>query len=242
MESPPNIAFPEIRSIVYTFCADAVSPDGFERLYIWPRTSALHLRSLHQRLKFYALTFASRQLRTEFQPIYMFATPAWLSYPHAFKCLSDFHGTATAISGNITIDLYDLCLKTTSKDEDLLPFLRKLATYRGLRVRFRTFTTARKGRSLFGLGALLNSCLEKMHTPEWQRLVSAQGGDVTKIVLRKSTKKLGVYVRPGNASWRRFESEVLRDMGLDGRSSWTAIVKYERRAYEELPWNAFKIV
>jgi hypothetical protein len=171
----------------------------------------------------------------------MLATPAWLSYPYAFKYLSDFHGDNTVIVDNITIDLYDLCLKTTSKNEDLLPLLRKLATYRGLRVRFCTLPAARKGRSLFGLGALLNSCLEKMHTPEWQRLVSI-GGEVTKIVPRKSTKNLGVYVQPGNASWRSFESEVLRDMGLDGGSSWTAIVKYEKRVYGEVPWNAFEIV
>jgi hypothetical protein len=93
---------------IYTFCSDDVFSGGFYRFYIAPHTPALFSRSLHWRLKFYALTLVSRRLRTEFRPIYLLATPAWLSHRYAFKYLSEFHGTATTVSANITIDLYDL--------------------------------------------------------------------------------------------------------------------------------------
>jgi hypothetical protein len=137
--------------------------------------------------------------------------------PVAFKYLSDFHGTATAVSANITVDLFDLCLKTSPKDEDFLPLLRKLSTYRGLRVRCRTLATPSAGAPLVGLSTLLNLCLEKTYTAEWQELVS---GEMTKIVPRKSTKKVGVYIRPGSASWRRgeerrnFKGNVLGKIGV----------------------------
>jgi hypothetical protein len=134
--------------------------------------------------------------------------------------------------------------KTSPKNEDFLLLLRKLSTYRGLRVRFRTLGTPSAGASLFGLSPLLNLCLERMHTAEWQQFVS---GEITKIVPRCSTKKVGVYIRPGNASSRRgnerseFERDVLGKIGLDEGVSWSAIVKYEKRVFIEPAWNLFGI-
>jgi hypothetical protein len=218
--------------MVYEFCDDYILPHGIDTLYLTPITPAFPTPSFATRLKFYNLMRVNQQLRTEFRPIYMRKTPIWISYYHVFQYLADFYGINTIIRDNITIDLFDLCLKTASKEEDILPLLRQLSKYRGLQVRFRTLSTPTAGASLFGLSPLLNQCLAKMHTREWKDLMSEDPRRIMRIVPRKSTKKLVLYLaevekRHVGRRKRRFERHVLQNLGLDGGVSWNAIVKYE---------------
>jgi hypothetical protein len=199
----------------------------YSKVYIAPQEPDPRYRNSHSawRLTFYFLTRVCRQIRAEFRPMFMCATPMWLSYRHVPEYLSDFHGNSTVVSANIIIVLFALCLQTTPKDPDVLPLLRQLLTYRGLHVRFDTLAQRRKGASLFGLGPLLNLCLEKIHTAEWRQTVDER---LSRIVVRKSMKRVVVYVKQEKYRWMKVsEGVLLRRLGLDEGDGWWAIIKYE---------------
>jgi hypothetical protein len=215
--------------MIYTICCHPSQiPDlVYSKVYIAPQEPDPRYRNRHLawRLTFYALTTVCRLIRAEFRPVFMLATPMWLSYRHIPPYLSDFHGNSTVVSANIIIDLFALCLQTTPRDPDILPLLRLLSTYRGLHVRFDTLAQRRKGASLFGLGPLLKLCLEKIHTAEWRQTVDERP---SRIVVRKSTKRVVVYLKKEKYHWMKVsEGVLLRRLGLDEENNWWAIVKYE---------------
>jgi hypothetical protein len=215
--------------MIYTICCHPrqVPHVVHSKVYIAPQDPDPRYRNSHfaWRLTFYALMLVCRRIRAEFRPMFMLATPMWLSYRHVPEYLSDFHGNSTVASANITIDLFALCLQTTPKDPDILPLLRQLSAYRGLYVRFDTLAQRRKGASLFGLSPLLNLCLEKIHMAEWRQTVDER---LSRIVVRKSTKRVVVYVKQEKYHWMKVSKGVLlRRLGLDEQNNWWAIVKYE---------------
>jgi hypothetical protein len=215
--------------MIYTICCHPrqVPHVVHSKVYIAPQDPDPRYRNSHfaWRLTFYALMLVCRRIRAEFRPMFMLATPMWLSYRHVPEYLSDFHGNSTVASANITIDLFALCLQTTPKDPDILPLLRQLSAYRGLYVRFDTLAQRRKGASLFGLSPLLNLCLEKIHMAEWRQTVDER---LSRIVVRKSTKRVVVYLKKEKYHWMKVsEGVLLRRLGLDEQNNWWAIVKYE---------------